>query len=221
MQEFNVEKKKFRITLTSEMLGTVPKDPEVYKAFIESKKPAALNSDDEAASVQKVEEKGWTGFHADKGGLFIFNYMIRGFLKAAGDAMSGGITVEKPGKKGTEPTSDKLRAIKSKIDKYVFVYPRRIYLERIKEDGVIERPLRAMTQQGPRVTLARSDYVVEGCHFDIEIHLMPQREVTWGMIKLFFQYGRYCGLGQFRNGGYGSFTVEEIGDKEQVNLAKQ
>ena len=76
---------KVKIKLLTEMLGTVTKDPEVYKTYIESKKPETQNDEEEYLTVDKIEEKGQTGFHRDENGLFIYEYMIKGFLKAAGN----------------------------------------------------------------------------------------------------------------------------------------
>ena len=33
-------------------------------------------------------------------------------------------------------------------------------------------------------------------------------------VETALEYGRYCGLGQWRNGGYGRFTWKRIEDKE-------
>jgi hypothetical protein len=200
-----MDKRAYKLELLTEMLGTVPKDPDVYKTYIESKKPGNGDGEAEYLTVDKIEEKGWTGFHRDENGLFIYDYMIRGFLKAAGEVMANGIMVDKE-KKGIT-VSEKLKAVKSKIDKYVFVFPRRIPLGVKEPEGYIERPLRAMTMQGPRVTLARSDYVKAGTILDIEIALLPQKEISWATIEQFLSYGELCGLGQFRNGSYGRFRV--------------
>jgi len=182
---------KIRLRLTEPMLGTVPKDPEVYKSYIETKKPESVN-EDEHLTVDKIEEKGWTGFHKDEGGLFIYDYMIRGFLKNAGNILKDGL---------------KIKNIKSKIDNVVFVFPRRIYLGTPKPDGVLERPLRAITMQGPRVSLARSEYVNAGTEIEFEITILPNKEITDDTIRELLLYGQYCGLGQFRNGSYGRFEV--------------
>jgi hypothetical protein len=188
----DMEKRDYVIELTTEMLGTVTKDPEVYRTYIESKKPEALNGEEEYLTVEKVEEKGWTGFHKDEKGLFIFEYMIKGFLKHAGNILKDEL---------------KIKAMRSKLDDYVFVSPRRIYLGKTESDGVIERPLRAMTAQGPRVTLARSDYVNAGKRIDFQIALLPHKEIKWETIDTLLAYGELSGLGQFRNGGYGRFVV--------------
>jgi hypothetical protein len=173
------------------MLGTVTKDPEVYKTYIESKKPETI-TEDEYLTVEKIEEKGWTGFHKDENGLFIYEYMVKGFLKQAGNVLKDVV---------------KIKALRSKLDDYIFISPRRLYLGKQEPDGVIERPLRAMTMMGPRVTLARSDYVSAGTSVSFEIVLVPHKEVKWEVIDTLFEYGKLSGLGQFRNGGYGRFIV--------------
>ena len=126
-------------------------------------------------------------------------------LKNAGEVLQQGIEVEKE-KKGVV-SKEKLRGIRGKIDKYVFISPRRIYLGKREPDGYVERPLRAMTMQGPRVSLARSDYVKEGLEIEFEIELIKNKEITWDIIEMLLSYGKYCGLGQFRNGSYGRFEV--------------
>lgn len=187
-----METKKYSIKLVEDMLGTVTKDPDVYKTYIESKKPESLNGEDEYLTVEKVEEKGWTGFHQDEKGLFIYNYMIKGFLKNAGNVLKDIV---------------KIKALKSKIDNYIFINPRRIYLGKDEPDGFLERPLRAMTAQGPRVTLARSDTINAGTVIEFEITLVPHKEIKWSIIDELLEYGKLMGLGQFRNGGYGQFEV--------------
>lgn len=211
-----VSQRTYRIRLIEPMLGTVPKDPAVYKAYIETKKKehqakygnitAEALAEDEAANVMKTEEKGWTGFMKDDvGGLFIYDYTIRGFLKASADALAEMLTAQR--KIGGVVTVDRLKAAKSKIDKFVFVVPRRIYLGKMEPDGVVERPLRAQTMQGPRVTVARSDFVKEGIELEFTIKLIPNKDITWDMLDFLMEYGEFSGLGQFRNGSYGRFEV--------------
>jgi hypothetical protein len=186
-----LQRRKFQIKLVSEMLGTVTKDPEVYKTYIESKKPESI-TEEEYLTVNKIEEKGWTGFHNDDQGLFVYDYLIKGFLKNSGNIQKDTL---------------KVKALRSKLDDICFIFPRRIYLGLTVPDGIIERPLRAMTMQGPRVTLARSDYMAAGKTLDFEIGLMPHKEITWQVVDQLLEYGQFMGLGQFRNGGYGRFEV--------------
>lgn len=209
---------KIKIRLLTEFLGTVPKNPEIYKAYVESKKPADKDDEDESANVEEIEEKGWTGFHSDDQGLFIYEYMIKGFLKHAGNVLKAELGIKN---------------LRSKLDDFVFISPRRIHLGRkepdgTKEqklrinndlvyntaepppsaaDGVVERPLRGMTPKGPRVTLARSDYINIGTELEFEIRLLKHPEIKEKTILELLEYGELMGLGQFRNGGYGRFEV--------------
>lgn len=182
------------LTLTEPMLGTVPMNPEIYREYIESKREKYLD-EDESENVELREQKGWTGFHKDEHGIFLYDYIFRGFLKAAGNNLKGALG---------------LKAVRAKIDNFVFVFPRRVRVGKMAPDGVIERPLRAMTMQGPRVTLARSDYIDAGTAMELQVVILdnPKNEINPKVIKELFSYGELCGLGQFRNGSYGRFTVE-------------
>lgn len=202
----NIEKKKITIELTSAMLGTVPKDPEVYASYIAMKAPIenAEEADAEVETVEKIEEKGWTGFHRDENGIFIYNYMIRGFIKSAIEAMNENGAIKK------------IAAYKKWIDKMLFINPRRLYFSRdgkpiVDPEGVLERPLRAMTAQGPRVSLARSDVVNEGARLTFEVELFKNNKgLDMDIVMSVFDYGRYVGIGQWRgSGGYGQFKVIE------------
>lgn len=198
------------LTLTEPMLGTVTKNKEVYTNFIANKLRDEVRrgnvavaelerkSVEELETIDEREEKGWTGFHSDEKGLFIYDYMIRGFLKAAGQATAN---------------QNKVVAYRSKIDQNVFIFPRKIHFSQFdknvsKPDGVVERVLRAMTMQGPRVSLAKSDKVDAGTKLNFEIHLLKNKDITEDILKFWFTYGQYSGLGQFRNGSYGRFDVK-------------
>lgn len=193
--------KEYKVTLklTEPMLGTVPKDPEIYETYIESKKPQDQKDETpEHESIEKIEEKGWTGFHKDSKGLFLFDYMLRGFMKEAGRTVKDEIGIKQ---------------VKSKIDRFVFVFPRRLRIlgedqQGLTEpDGNIQRPLRAMTAQGPRVTIAKSDYVSEDRVIIAQIHVLSS-VFTEKALRTILDYGKYSGLGQFRNGSYGRFEHE-------------
>lgn len=190
------------VTLTEPMLGTVPKNQEVYRRYIESKKPADVE-DEEFTTVEEIEEAGWTGFHSDENGLFVYDYFVRGFIKE-----SCRVAALFP-------------APVTKVDRYLFVFPRRIYLldgnGRVKKqpDGVLERPLRAMTMRGPRVTVARSDYVNAGTVLKFEIHNLNPQIFTRQVLDDLLAYGEYQGLGQWRNASYGRFEYKMVLRREE------
>ncbi|HMV01616.1 MAG TPA: hypothetical protein PLJ37_00680 [Chitinophagales bacterium] len=201
----DLEKHKIKLILTEDQLGTIPKSKEIFKNYItekarDQKTPEELQQlqIEEVASVEELEEKGWTGFHVDENGLFIYEYMIKGFLKEAGNTMKEIVGIKN---------------IKSKLNNLVFVAPRKMYFKRngdyIKSaDGVFERSLRVDTPMGPRVALARSEFVNAGAELDIEVTIVPNKEITWKRLLQIFEYGSLKGLGQFRNGGFGRFTFE-------------
>lgn len=192
-------KYKVTLTLTQPILGTITKDPDVYKTYIAGK--AALNDEalaEELATVEKVEEKGWTGFHKLPDGTpILYDYVIKGFFKDA-----CGMLRRVPGTK-----SEKMTAHKKIIDGLVFVEPRQIPLcINGGQLGVLERPLRASTAQGDRVALARSDTCPIGTKLEFTVNILGG--VDEKTLREWLDYGQFRGLGQWRNGGYGSFTYE-------------
>lgn len=209
-----IETRKYRLTGLEMMLGSNPSDPQVRKAYIESKRPIEAPSEDESANTPEIDEdKGLTVFllHPQTGGPMVYDYTIRGFFK---DVIN------------TLASQTGVLAAKSKVDKYLFVSPRHIPLkhasgERVSTtDGVYERSLRAMTAQGPRVTLAGSEFVKDWM-IEIEVSLLENKEtakgkpITWSVIEDALDYGRLSGLGQWRNGGFGKFSWQRI-DEESV-----
>lgn len=191
---------KYNITLTLKepMLGTVPKDPEIYAGYIAQH--AALTDEElaeELATVEKVEEKGWTGFHTLDDQPLIYDYVIKGFFKdACGMLRRVG---------GTQ--SAKLQAYKKVIDGLVFAFPRRIAIDlNGGEMGTLERPLRTSGPQGERVALARSDTVPVGSTLTFTVTVVGV--VKRSLLCEWLDYGVLRGLGQWRNAGFGKFTYE-------------
>ncbi len=192
--------KKYKVELLEGLLGTIPKDKNIFKTYIESLKPE--NKDSESQSIETVEEKSWTGFHKDEErGLFLMDYLFKGFLKHAGNVLKEEVGVKQ---------------LKSKLSDFVFVFPRRIFLNKMQADGVFERPLRAMTPLGERVCLARSDYVSKGTTFQVTIGILKHKEISWILIDRLMDYGNLMGLGQFRNGSFGRFSVDKSSPVEDI-----
>ena len=185
-----------KLTFLEPILGTVPKNPDIYKSYIADK--AALNDEElaeELATVERIEEKGWTGFHKLNGLPVIYNYAIKGFFKNACSMLT----------RTKDSESGKVRAFKKIIDGLVFIEPRQIYL--VLPDnakiGVLERPLRAQTAQGERITLARSDTCPTGTTMEFTIKILGQ--VSEKLLREWLDYGGFRGLGQWRNADYGKF----------------
>lgn len=196
-----------KLTFVSPILGSAPSNKGVYENYIASKHPET-NPEQVAAESALIPEDlpqtGKTIFRVDPDtkGLIFLPHQIRGFLKESASAISG----------------KALTAYKSKIDKWVFVAPDKIFIERNGQiitaaDGTCERPLRAVTAQGPRVSLLSSEQIEAGVTVAFDLMVLPlgQKEITKELLESWFEYGQFQGISQWRNGQYGrfSYTLEE------------
>lgn len=231
---------KYSVTETflTRLLGSAPANRAVYADYIASKKAEAEERRAKAAerlgvetvsSVGTIEEEiatvreetGVTQFHSDLEqvcedgslgrGLHLLDYQILGYWKEAAEALQ-----EEHG----------VKQVRSKIDNFVFVRPRRVYIcdERgaplTQADGKLERPLRAMTMQGPRVSLACSELVNSGRIIKYEMEFLPYIKVGIGreakkldvdhFVEIVAAYGKFKGRGQWRNGGNGRIEIEAV-----------
>lgn len=71
-----------------------------------------------------------------------------------------------------------------------------------------QRPLRAQTPQGERVSLSCSETLPAGSTCEFTVVCMVDDDIE--IIKEWLDYGAYHGAGQWRNSGKGKFTWEEI-----------
>lgn len=198
---------KVKITLNEEMLGMSPANADIYREYIASKSPDAATIDEEVASVgvDAVEEKGITVFpRTEDGTPFLWDYQIKGFFKDTCQMLS------KAGKAGYEggKACAALKAYKKAIDGLLFVSPRKIPVSLSGEIGFCSRPLRAMTMQGERVSLAKSETCPAGSTIEFEITCLDKNLEK--MVVECLNYGSMRGLGQWRNSGKGVFEWEEV-----------
>lgn len=198
---------KVKITLNEEMLGMSPANADIYREYIASKSPDAETIDEEVASVgvDAVEEKGITVFpRTEDGTPFMWDYQIKGFFKDTCQMLS------KAGKAGYEggKACAVLKAYKKAIDGLLFVSPRKIPVNLSGEIGFCSRPLRAMTMQGERVSLAKSETCPAGSTIEFEITCLDKNLEK--MVVECLNYGSMRGLGQWRNSGKGVFSWEEV-----------
>lgn len=223
---------RVKCTFTDEMLATMPGNESLYSDYIASKafegletdkakKEAKKNTDEEKEilhemNVEEELEKATTYFFKDeKGEPFIWNYMIKGFLKSACGAL----------RKVSGTKSSKVKAFKKEIDQLFFVFPdakkkteRGIKIHDYGEIKMLERSLRASTPQGERVALARSETVPAGSWIEFDIVMLRDEDEDWLMEML--DYGEFMGLGQWRSGSKGSFVYEIIEDKKKAAKKK-
>jgi hypothetical protein len=206
-----------RLTLLDEVLGTKPSNDKVFREYIASLAPEDPPEDEleaATAAAAKAEKTGTTIFHTDgQGRPGIWNYQIKGLFKDCCSALN---RFDKDARNGL----DKLSAYKTRIDGCIFVSPRFIpfVMPEGAAVGICERPLRADTAQGPRVSLCRSETVPAGSKLVFEVNIFEAALQPY--VELWFSYGKLRGLGQWRNSGKGIFSTEYLSDEQFAALQR-
>jgi hypothetical protein len=202
MEDF--KKVTVRLTFLEPILGTSPANEDVYRDFIGSKSPDAATIEDEVAALgtEEVVEKGKTVFpRMEDGTPFFYDYQIKGFFKDT----CGGL------RKVPKSESSKIKAYKKEIDKLIFPEPRQIPIQVNGTIGECQRPLRAQTAQGERVSLAISEEIPAGSSIEFSVVLLTAAHYK-ALIE-WLDYGKYSGIGQWRNSGKGRFTWELLSEE--------
>ena len=192
---------KVKLTLTEEILGTASNNPEIHSEFIASKAPDAQSREEEieAIGVNAEVEKSMTVFPRDENGNPIFwDYQVKGFFKDACGML----------RKVSKTKSSGIKAYKKEIDGLIFVQERQIPFIYVGDMGNCQRPLRAQTAQGERISLANSETIPAGARLEFTVECLVDSDMD--AVREWFDYGRLRGLGQWRNSGKGRFTWEEI-----------
>ncbi len=202
---------RVRLTFIADVLGTATSQEDVYRAYIASKAPDALSKEEEveALGVDEVADKGMTVFPKDENGNpFMWDYQVRGFFKAACSSL------QRCKGMASAKHTEKLKAFRKILDQCILVAPRKIKFKLSGEMGVIERPLRAETAQGPRVALASSETVPSGSTVEFTVRCLNEE---WVMALLeWLNYGQYNGMLQWRNSGCGAFLYEILNEEGEV-----
>lgn len=197
------------LTLLEEILGTKPGNEELLRTYVAGKAPDARSLEEELTErdVDDVIEERMTGFDKEDGHPFIWDYQLKGFLKDSWKALKA--------MQGTE--CSKVKAYKQKIDGAIFLAPenRRMFFENadgtrvsMGQMGKCERPLRAQTMQGERVSIAKSEAVPAGSVLRFTVEIFEQGLEK--CVRECLDYGSRRGLGQWRNSGKGRFEWREV-----------
>ena len=225
-----MNKRKVSITFTEDILGSLNNNPNIFEKFHEEKAPDAEKAAEERGTVigtmtaeelatfnaAKIE-KTTTVFPRNRDGkikglpldaCFCFDYQWRGFFK---EALQLGTEIG-------EADMGKLSkwTIRKAVDSMVFVTERRIPFvfegKPVTQISQLERPLRAMTQQGERICLARSEIIPAGTTVQFtltwleNVNAKSTQRITELALSWALNYGALKGFGQWRGGGYGRFT---------------
>ena len=199
-----MKKMRVRVTLTEEMLGTASNNPNIHSEFIASKAPDAQSRAEEIASIgaEAEMEKAMTVFpRNEKGEPIVWDYQLKGFMKDACGML----------RKIKDKESSKLKAYKKEIDGLIFVEERQIPIVLAGDIGDCQRPLRAQTMQGERVTLANSETIPAGSTLEFTVVCFDDKDMK--LVCEWLDYGVWRGLGQWRNSGRGKFTWEKLSEE--------
>lgn len=203
-----MEKRTYRLHGTTKILGAQAANPKVHSEFIAVKAAKLAKGEEQTAMLpeENLETKGLTVFLRDDGVLCLADYVIKGFLKEALGVIKSQVKIGSPA---------------TKVDNFVFVEPDYIHFTRggkpvTDADEIFERPLRAMTMQGPRVSVSASEIIRPDWEIEFTLALIANEKtaksvaLTWNVIEEALNYGSYKGLGQWRNGQNGRFTWEQV-----------
>lgn len=212
METIKTLKRHVKVTFIEPVLGTWPSNENIAREFIASKSPDASTIEDEIAAIgaEAAADKAMTVFPRIEGRPVFYDYQIKGFFKDTCSALSRVKTTK----------SSTIKAYKKIIDGLIFVSPRYIPIELSGEIRECQRPLRAQTPQGERVSLANSEEIPSGSCIEFDVELFdPAHEqilVEW------LNYGKFRGIGQWRNSGKGRFLytlTDENGEVLESNAA--
>lgn len=195
-----MKENRYRAVFNEALLGGRPGNQDMLRDYIAGKHPEILQGDELNLNLPEgLDEElvNRTTFFArtEEGQPFLFDYHIRGFFKDAQGALN---------------RIDKMPAYKKIVDGLIFVKERRVMLQIPEgaEMGICERPLRAPTPQGERVTIARSEEAPAGTTMEFTVQLLDEKLEK--QVEKWLDYGALRGIGQWRNSGKGRFSWERL-----------
>lgn len=205
------ESRTYKLHGTTPILGSLPASKSIYTEFIASKAPAPECDEGIAENLHEREDKGVTVFARNsQDQICILSRHLKGFFKESLGALKA---------------QRDIGSYKSKVDTMLFVEPMFIQLKKngnpiLEEDEMFERRLRAETPMGPRNALQSSEMLYDPWTIEFEITLFPnvgsakKDNLSWDAVEAAMEYGKFHGIGQWRNADYGKFTWERVDDND-------
>ena len=203
----------YRVTLRlKDIAGGIPAHPDLIEPWInatnkekseeERQKIIEAHKEDLPSVSEEKEARSTTTFKRDDSGLYIEARQVKAMMKEAGNILKDYLGV---------------KALKSKVADQVFVTSEvegmkddhKIYLSRDKPDCTEERPVHAMTPQGPRSSLKRSD-IVKDTEISFIVHKFDNKELTEDVLMGIFDFSQRSGLGADRSQDRGRFELVKI-----------
>lgn len=208
----------YRLTINcAELVGGVPRHPEIVRRWQESRWPAKGRSRDgdmpgsvDDATARTVVQLGdqafaeedvaavWTGFLSDDTGLVLEARAVKAMLKESANVCKSLVRV-----------NGKPVPLRARLAERVFVEPRLIPLGVAEPSGTREKPIHVMTARGPRTALKRTDYVSD-VKLVCRLKVLDDGFITEEMLRTILDHASANGLGADRSQGYGTFTYELV-----------
>ena len=202
------DRRTYRLHGMTRILGAQAANPKVHSEFIAAKAAKQKKGEEQTAMLpeENLEIKNLTVFLRDDGVLCLADYVIKGFLKEALSVIKSQVKIGSPA---------------SKVDNLILVEPEYLHFTRngkpvTEADEIFERPLRAMTMQGPRVSVSASEIIRPDWELEFTLTLVDSEKtaksvaLTWNVVEEALNYGVIKGLGQWRNGQNGRFAWEIV-----------
>lgn len=205
MAKITTETKWYRLMGMTSLLGSQPSSESVRTNYLLAKHPE-IDASGEIVPTD-TDELGLTVFFRDQADhIVLMDYQIKGFFKATMLALKADLNIMQPAKK---------------CDQFLFISPRCVPILKdgepvMDEDGILERPLRGQTMQGERISLVSSEMIEAPWSIDFGVTVLANSAtskssaLTMEAVEAALDYGKYSGIGQWRNGGHGRFEWEEI-----------
>jgi len=173
---------------------------------------------------EEKEAKSWVGFKRNEDGhLYIEGRCVKAMLKEAGNiikdvAPNGG---QQKGKNAGKKKG--VTALKSKVADRVFVVEDQIFFTRGGEkiqapDELEERPVHAMTPQGPRSSLKRTD-ILRDVEVEFTVRRLATNDVPEETLYAILVYAQQIGLGADRSQSRGTMKDIECKKIKEAALA--
>jgi len=205
--------------------GGIPKNPDVIRAWLEAKlKPDDVENVQAEITqlIDQVEEKTWSGFKRDAGGLFLEERNIKAMLREAAFQLE--LTRERGFREdiahGTFVKPERirlLRAGKAAADEYGAwtVSNDEVFAPVAEPDGVETAVVHATTPAGKMTALKKWDFVVQPVLvFQIWanakgalVRSQKGQDLGASRIKEMLAFAQELGLGANRSQGWGKFDV--------------
>lgn len=205
--EISKEKSDQEVSALLDKLETLIGTP-----FTEEERQLAIKGELESLkeTFKELDIKGTTVFFWDKEKNLpcIGDHMIYGFLKAAAEAIGRTLPSKKAEVLHSISYTQSLINQHTRCESKFIPFDKDIKRDKDGNPQYLQRSLRAMTAQGPRISLARSEVVEAGAKLSFVLKVMEGSKITEEVLRRLFSYGEFTGLGQWRNASYGMFDFE-------------